>query len=78
MAQAVRSFGEAGMRFKLHAPKQPLRNGASGKSKREADAAADPGSEKPAATIGSQEDGAEGELEEQCLPYFCYHFHPGL
>ncbi|CAL8472209.1 g11751 [Coccomyxa elongata] len=63
MAQAVRSYGEAGMRFKLHAPKQPLRHGASGKCKREADAAADPGSGKPAATTGSQEDGAEGGSE---------------
>lgn len=62
MAQAVRSYGEAGMRFKRHAPKQPLRNGASDKSSMETDAAADPVNEKPAATTASQEDKAEGEL----------------
>ncbi|BDA47338.1 Transcription initiation factor TFIID subunit 6 [Coccomyxa sp. Obi] len=63
MAQAVRSYGEAGMRFKVHAPKQPLRNGASGKSKRESDAAPDQGTEEPAATTRLQGDGAEGGSE---------------
>lgn len=71
MAQAVRSYGEAGMRVKLHAPKQPLQNGPSGKIKQKTDAAAKPGSEQPAATTGSQEDGAKGELAG-CSSELCH------
>ena len=40
MAQAVRSYGEAGMRFKRPAPIQPIQKGASGTAEDKADVAA--------------------------------------